>query len=230
MDNIVLKIAQISDLHITKHRNLLEPLIEHINKETLDLVVVTGDTVHSKDVELFKIAEKGLNRIKHKVVVLPGEYDGGDLWCEYFGDRYKSINLNDYCIDFLDTSYMRHRFAVGWGDTLKEEDPEQYEWLIERLKIDKYHLIFSHHPHSYIPKEIGDEFLQDNVRAIFSGHFRQPSKFYFDYEKPRRHFEKGLLCVPLKFHGSSCYLLILIKDNDEIINIPRMIDVKRTAW
>jgi len=230
-ERLVLKIIQISDLHITKHRDLLAPMISAINNEPVDLVVVTGDVVHESTKELLQIARNDLNQIRHKVVVIPGDYDKGELWNEYFGkSRLNSINLNGYCLDFVDTSFMRHRFFDGWSDVIKTEDPEQYAWLKEQLKIDKYHIIFSHHPFWVTPKKEGDEFLTDNVRALYSGHLHEPSKVYFKYDKPRRHFPNGYMLTPLKFHGNSCYVVILVKDNDEIVNIPRVVTPKRTAW
>jgi len=230
-EGFVLKILQISDLHITAHRNLLAPMIQAINNEPVDLVVVTGDTVHECTKELLDKAREGLNQIKHRVVVLPGDYDNGQLWEEYFGkSRLNSINLNSYCLDFIDTSFMKHKFFYGWGDLMKTEDPEQYEWFKEQLKIDRYHLVFSHHPFWTVPRKEGDEFLTDNVRAMYSGHLHDPMKFYFKYDKPRASFPNGFVATPLKFHGSSCYLVILVKENNEMVNIPRVVLPKRTAW
>lgn len=228
---ISLKIIQISDLHITSFRNLLTPMVEAINREPVDLVVVTGDTVHdSCDKEMFKEASDTLNKIKHRVVVIPGDYDSGNLWKEYFGEgRLKTFNLNGFSLDFLDTSFMRHRYGVGWGDVLKE-DPEQDEWLKEQLKIDKYHIIFSHHPFWTQPTKEGDEYLTDNVRAVYSGHLHEPVKFYFKYDKPKAHFPNGFTCVPMKFHGNACYMVILVKQNGEMVNFPRVVSAKRTAW
>lgn len=230
-ERLVLKIIQISDTHITKQRDLLAPMIPAINQEPVDLVVVTGDLVHEGTKELLQIARQDLNQIRHKVVVIPGDYDKSPLWEEYFGkSRFNSINLNNYELDFVDTSFMNHRFFVGWSDVIKDEDPEQYTWLKEQLKNDKYHILFSHHPFWVTPKKEGDEFLTDNVRAVYSGHLHEPVKIFFKYEKPRRHFPNGFTTTPLKFHGSSCYLIILVKDNDEIVNLPRAINAKRTAW
>jgi len=231
-DKIVLKIIQISDLHITSFRNLLAPMIEDINREQVDLVVATGDITNCSDnKDLFKDTLAHMNKIRHRVVAIPGDYDGGDLWRESFGDgRLKTLNLNGYCLDFLDTSFMGHRYASGWGDVLKNEDPEQYEWLKEQLKIDKYHLIFSHHPFWVQPTKEGDEYLGDNFRASYSGHTHEPIKFYFKYDKPKSHFSHGFTCVPMKFHGNACYMVILVKANGEVVNYPRVISVKRTAW
>uniref|UniRef100_A0A6M3LGP1 Putative calcineurin-like phosphoesterase n=1 Tax=viral metagenome TaxID=1070528 RepID=A0A6M3LGP1_9ZZZZ len=231
-DKVVLKIIQISDLHITSFRNLLSPMVESINREQVDLVVVTGDITHrSDDKELFKEASDTLNKIRHRVVSIPGDYDSGELWKEYFGDgRMKTFNLNGFCLDFLDTSFMGHRYAVGWGDVLKEEDPEQYEWFREQVKLDKYHIVFSHHPFWTQPTKEGDEYLCDNIRSVYSGHSHEPIKFYFKYDKPRSHFPHGFTCVPMKFHGNACYMVILVKANGEMINFPRVINAKRTAW
>lgn len=230
-DKLILRIIQLSDLHITKYKNLLTSMIPNINNELVDLVVVTGDIVQEPSKELLRIASDSLNQIKHRVIVIPGDYDSGDLWEDFFGkSRFNSINLNTYCLDFIDTSFMKHRFAVGWSDVIKSEDTEQYEWFKEQLKINRYHLIFSHHPFWVTPHKEGDEFLTNNVRAVYSGHLHEQMRAYFKYEKPRRSFPNGFITTPLKFHGNSCYLVILVKDNDEIINIPRIIRAKSTAW
>lgn len=231
-NKVALRIIQISDLHVTSFRNLLSPMVEAINHEQVDLVVVTGDTTHrADDKDAFRDVSEALNKINHRVVVIPGDYDNGELWKESFGDgRLKSFNLNGFCLDFLDTSFMKHRYAVGWADVLKEEDPEQYEWLMEQLKVDKYHLIFSHHPFWTQPTQAGDDYLRDNVRAVYSGHLREPVKFYFKYDNPRSHFPHGFTCVPMKFHGNACYILIAVKLNGDMVNFPKMVSAKRTAW
>lgn len=231
MNNVVLKIIQLSDLHISPHRNLLAPMVDQINREEdVDVVVITGDTVHKPNKETFIIATEAINRIRHKVVVLPGDYDNGDLWSNTFGDRYKHLHIGGYNLEFLDTSFLGHRFAVGWGDTLKSEDKDQYEWLNDKLNLDGYHMLFSHHPFLVSPSDEKHEFFRDNIRAVYSGHLHETFKFYFKYTNPRRTFGFGFGTVGLKFHGNMCYLLILVGDNDEITNIPRVLGSKKTAW
>lgn len=230
-ERVILKIIMVSDLHITKYKNFLDLIVDPINNEIADIVVVTGDVIHEKDKELYKIAQEGLNKIKHRVIMIPGEYDYSPMWEEYFGQTYKSININDYCLDFLDTSFMGNRHAIGWGECLKVMQPDQYDHLKKSLaENDRYHIIFSHHPFWVVPKEEGDEYLNDNVRALYSGHLHEVKRYYFKYDEPRAHFEQGYMSVPLKFHGNACFLLMHIKANDEIINYPRLVRVKRTAW
>uniref|UniRef100_A0A6M3LBE7 Putative calcineurin-like phosphoesterase n=1 Tax=viral metagenome TaxID=1070528 RepID=A0A6M3LBE7_9ZZZZ len=230
-ERIALKLIQISDLHITEHRDLLSPMIDAINREAVDLVVVTGDTVHSRKKELYKKASEELNKIRHRVVVLPGDYDNGALWHEYFGNnRFNSINLNGFCIDLMDTSFMEHRFSDGWGDVIEKEDPEQDEWIKKQLSDDKYHIVFSHHPFWVNPTKAGDKYATNALRAVFSGHIHEAIRFYFNYDKPMANFKSGFTCVPMKFHGNSCYMVILVKANGEMVNIPRVVGAKRTAW
>ena len=220
---------QVSDLHISTYRNLLEPMVSAINAEKVGLVVVTGDLVQSPTEELFKIAKSTLDKIKHQVIVIPGDYDGGEMWESYFGNSYSSWDVGDYVLDFLDTSYLKHSFASGWSDSLEEKDYTQYAWFTEQLKLDKYHIVFSHHPF-WVSPLTSHKLLTNNVRAIFSGHLHEPVKFYFGYNQPRRHFDHGFGCTPAKFHGNSCYVLNHVKKNDEISNFLRSVVQKRTAW
>jgi len=225
----ILKIIQVSDIHISAHKNLLEPMIDQINNEDVDVVVFTGDIVNSRSEELFDKAKNSISKIKHNVVTVPGDYDSGDLWDKTFGDRYKSLSFSSYDLEFIDTSFLGHSFYNGWGSTIKNEDLEQYNWLVDRLNNDKYHILFSHHPFIINEKEKTD-LLKSNVRAIYYGHLRDTHKFYFKYEKPLSYFDHGFGTSALKFHGNSCYLLIHVNDNNEISNTPRLLNIKKTAW
>ena len=218
---------QISDSHITSYRNLIEPMIDSINSENVDFVVATGDIANSSD--NIKLAAETLGKIKHKVVVIPGDYDNGKIWIDNFGDRYRSLNIAGYSLEFIDTSFMRHRFAVGWADVMSSEDSEQYEWLNSQISDGGYHIIFSHHP-MFMKVKDKHELLCDNLRCVYSGHLHGMFKFYFPYEHPIKHFKYGFAAVPMNFHGNSCYLLAEINDNDDIVNYPKVVSEKRTAW
>lgn len=225
-----LVIIHLSDLHITKYNNLLELLINNINNDFANLVIITGDLVHfNNDEELYKIASNTVKKIKHKTVLVPGDYDCGELWNKYFGASYQNIFLNGYNIDLLDTSFMGHKYGKGWSEVLK--DTEQHNWLKKSLEEKpNYHLIFSHHPFWVVPNKQGDEYLKDNVRAVYSGHLHDPTVFYFKYQIPKVEIPNGFVTVPLKFHGNACYHIIIVNDKDEISHVPRLIKMKRTAW
>lgn len=234
MENPRVRFAQISDTHITEHKNLLVPMIASLNREKLDFVVVTGDLIHdNKDENMFKAVASLLNEIKTKVFVLPGDYDGGEVWNKTFGQPPRYFNIDEFCVEFVDTSFMHHRFSVGWADCVEKESPEQYAWLKERLKIDKWHLVFSHHPAivSRKPDDIKKNYtLLDNVRLNYCGHLREPVNYAFTYIKKRPPLEYGVACIPLKYHGNACYNLVTITDKGEIAHTPRALSVKMTVW
>jgi len=225
-----LRIIQISDLHITTYKNLLAPMINAINSDFANIVVITGDTVHfNDDEESFKIASNTIRKIHHKTVVIPGEYDAGELWNKYFGETFQTVFLNGYNLDFIDTSSFGHKYYYGWGDLLKNNVPDQYNWLKNQLATKKnFHIIFSHHPFWVTPRKEGEEYFTDNFRAVYSGHYRNPMVFQFKYQT--RDDIKGMLTVPMKFHGNSCYIVLVVGDNGEIDHIPRFISLKKTAW
>jgi len=222
-----LRFIQISDLHITSYRNLLEPMLDHINNEDVDFVVATGDIANDCTKEAIKLASKALERIKHEVFVIPGEYDGGMFWVEEFGDRFKSVDMCNYHLEFLDTSFMGHKFASGWAN-LFMEDKEQRDWFNNRLELENYHIVFSHHP--MLLNLSKNNFIRDNLRCVYSGHLHETFKLYFPYDCPQKHFKFGFNVVPLNFHGNSCYLVVSVKSNGDIINVPKIISEKKTAW
>jgi 3',5'-cyclic AMP phosphodiesterase CpdA len=231
MEGKVIRIAQLSDLHITKDRNLLHPLVNQLNKENLDLVVITGDLVQEPTKELFDIAVADLNKIVHRVAVIPGEYDSSTLWTEYFGEPYKRFSLDRYIIDLVDSSFMGHKFLCGWGDHIEAESPTQAKWLLDSLqKDDCYHIIYSHHPLILNSNESALKFTVDNVRAAFSGHLHEASRFYFKYDKPKGEFPSGYICTPIDFHGLVGYNIVEIKEDDSIATAAREFGRKRTAW
>jgi len=225
-----LRIIQISDLHITIYRNLLSQIVNALNNEFANIVVITGDTVHfNDDEESFKIASNTIKMIRHKTIIIPGDYDAGDLWKKYFGETHQTVFLNGYNLDFIDTSSLGHKYYYGWGDILNTEDVIQYNWVKNQLSTKRNsHVIFSHHPFWIMPRKEGEEFFSENLRAVYSGHFHNPLAFQFKYQN--REDIKGILSVPMKFHGNACYMIISIGDTEEIAHIPRFINLKRTAW
>jgi len=225
-----LKFVLMSDLHIKEYANVLEPMVDAINSCDVDLVVVTGDLTHKPSQTLFDIALTSLNKIKHNVIVIPGDYDCGPLWTQNFGDTYKSLSLKGFDLDFLDTSYLGHRYATGWGETLSEESPDQHDWLISRLQknIGKSHIIFSHHPLLVPKQEVNKSkvYLTNNVRAIYSGHLHTPFMQSFDYSLVIGSMKNGILTTPMRYHGNSLFMVVEMSLHGDIRHTPMLIDVK----
>jgi len=232
-DGIKLKIALLADLHIRKGINLLSPMLDSLNKDDVDIVIIAGDAISENNPDLYSEFLDTITSIQHPVKVIKGDYDNGDIWEDTFGSRYSSVDISDYHLDFLDTSYLEHKFASGWLNTIATADTNQYTWLKEELlKDEKYHLVFSHHPALITPYEsaIDSKLNIDNIRAFYSGHLHEAYKVYFPYKKPKRAFKEGVISVPVSFHGNSSYALILVNEKDELITIPRNIVSKSTAW
>jgi len=233
MDEIKFKLALLADLHIKPFKNNLDLMVDRINKDEVDLVIIAGDTVHDKDDEVsFELASKSIKKIESEVVIIPGEHDCGTLWTQYFGDStYKSKSIKNYCLNFLDTSYLGSKFSVGWGATLENYDKKQHKWLKESLNYDgRFHLIFSHHPIWIKTSSSCDKYLTNNVRGLYSGHLRAAEMIHFVYNKPMSWFDQGFSCIPVNFHGNASYSLILVGEDDRILHAPIIVTAKQTAW
>lgn len=217
------KFLQLSDIHLSSHRDLLLPMIDSINKEYADFIVLTGDIIdNNKDRKSYEKVKSAIEKIKSPVHILPGEYDAGTLWNEYFSFP-KSFKISDYKIDFLDTTFMGYRHSVGWGDVLEQGSPEQHNNLMSSLEEHQgYHLIFSHHPF-WTAKREKSIYLQDNVRGMYAGHYRQTVTHFWQYAHPRGAFAVGFATVPLQFHGKAIYMKTYITNEDEVRSTPMLV-------
>jgi 3',5'-cyclic AMP phosphodiesterase CpdA len=227
---VVAKIALISDTHITSYRNLLLPMVARINAEPVDMVIATGDMANDSTRQTLELARVTLDKITHPVFVIPGDYDNGPCWQELFGGNYKSTELGGYALDFLDTSFMGHSFSVGWGDVIDAEDKDQSEWLNNQFNSTiGPHLVFSHHP-MFVKDTPDSRHYRNNLCAAYAGHLHSSFKYLFKHMHPVTKVETGFISVPMVYHGSACYMVILIKDTGEIISIPRVVEGKTTKW
>lgn len=70
------RIAHLSDLHFGFHRaELVNPLLDRVNRSGADLVVVTGDLTHRARSGQFAMAAAFLSRIQAPLMVVPGNHD-----------------------------------------------------------------------------------------------------------------------------------------------------------
>jgi len=108
--HIPLRIAQISDIHTgepTFQHEVMDGIIERINKMRPDIVVVAGDLTAAGYQEEYAEAAEILGRIEPPKLIIPGNHDARNVGWVHF-ER------------FFGTRYSRHR---------REFDPERAERL-----------------------------------------------------------------------------------------------------
>jgi len=152
-------IAHISDLHVMVQGELaygvvdttpmVERAIAHIANLNPDVVIITGDLVHSvKPAEYHRLKEI-LQQLTMPVYVVPGNHDSRELIKETFTKHsylpqkgYLQYTVEDYPLRFimLDTNVP----GKGHG----ELDSVRLNWLDQQLgqQPDRPTLIFMHHP------------------------------------------------------------------------------------
>lgn len=70
------RIVHLSDLHFGYHRqDLVEPLLALIAEARADIVVVTGDLTHRALVPQMEEAQRFLDRIEARTLIVPGNHD-----------------------------------------------------------------------------------------------------------------------------------------------------------
>ncbi len=74
-----MRICHISDTHVSQgrefRREIFTKTIERINSEKFDLVIHSGDLTHSGRLEEYREGRKLLDKIKHPLVIIPGNHD-----------------------------------------------------------------------------------------------------------------------------------------------------------
>ncbi|WEF25667.1 metallophosphoesterase [Paracoccus sp. S3-43] len=92
------RIVHLSDLHFGFHRaDLVDGLLDRVNRARADLVVVTGDVTHRGRSAQYAQAAAFLSRIAPPVMVVPGNHD---------------VPLYNVAVRFL-TPYLGFRRAIG---------------------------------------------------------------------------------------------------------------------
>lgn len=191
MGNKVLKIGQISDLHIGEDESLVQGIdvrknfLAAYNSESmkdLDLLVLSGDLANENaEPGAYSYISEILKGSKVPVCVIPGNHDNVDVMERYFdlkgkvhdGKCYYRHDIGGRSIFFLDS-------ANGIVSN------EQLSWFEkEAAKIDDEVLLFVHHP----PCHCGHKFMDlrysmknidevqtvlsriKNLKHIFVGHY-----------------------------------------------------------
>ncbi|MCX6325171.1 MAG: metallophosphoesterase [Bacteroidia bacterium] len=179
-----------------KETILYEKAVEKINNLNPDFVVITGDFVHNSDsvaqIEEFKRITAKINP-KIPVYYTPGNHDLGQIPDEesirkyiqnYGSDKFSFIHKGSAFIGF-NSSLIKAK--------LEKPEQEQYNRLVKKLKKsqDAQHIIlFCHYPffnktfdepttYSNIDQDYRKKYLDlfnnNNVEAVFSGHYHNNS-------------------------------------------------------
>ena len=153
-----LRIAHFSDIHCgdpSFRPELMERIIDEINRMAPDVVIVAGDLTAGGYHWEFEQAADWLGRIEHPMVVVPGNHDSKNVgyihFKRFFGERF---------------SRMRHRFEAeraarlaATGFTVVAVDAsepdlndgqvgrERYPWILEQFDEPDDIKIFTLHHH-----------------------------------------------------------------------------------
>ena len=201
----LLKIGQISDLHIGEDENLVQGIDVRANFqkalrsksiEDMDLLVLSGDLANEDgEPGAYRFVFEQVKDLKVPVLVIPGNHDRLDTMAEFFdlqgkihnGKCYFKYEIAGQTLFFLDS-------ACG---TVSKD---QLDWLkVEAAKVQGEIFLFMHHPpclcgHRFMDskyslknkEEVQAVFAEiPNLTHIFCGHYH--SHFELDMGRQKVH-------------------------------------------
>jgi len=150
MSSKVLKIGQITDIHVGEDESLVQGIdvrsnyLKALNSESmqgLDLLVLSGDLANEQaEPGAYRFVAESLKSVKCPVCIIPGNHDEIGVMSKYFdlpitnGKCYYSYELEGRTIFFLDSAC---------GDVSRD----QLDWLEREVPKAKGEVIlFMHHP------------------------------------------------------------------------------------
>jgi 3',5'-cyclic AMP phosphodiesterase CpdA len=185
-----------NNIGFEKETFLYNRAVEKINNLKPDFVIITGDFVHnsasSEQIAEFKRITAMIDP-EIPVCYTPGNHDVGPIPDEeslrnymnnYGNDRFSFRHKSSVFIGF-NTSLIKSRLA--------EPEQDQYDWLVNEIRGSQgsqHIILFCHYPffnetvdeptaYSNIDfdyrKEYLDLFNDNNVEAVFSGHYHNSS-------------------------------------------------------
>ncbi|MCP4180638.1 MAG: hypothetical protein GY756_22985 [bacterium] len=187
----MLKIAQITDLHISSKNTLKGDLdakkrfinvLNDIRSSDIGLMIVSGDLVNSfDDIKSYEWIKSHLDKLDKKILILSGNHDCSINISDIFGmnrylnsnELYFSVNTENYVMAFLDSS----------REFISKKQMEWLENLNANSSVDI--VLFVHHPLDYCGCKFMDKKypLQNiyevrnllmncrKIKYIFTGHY-----------------------------------------------------------
>jgi len=190
-ENITLRIAVISDLHSTRHRNLIKK-IEQINP---DIIAMPGDVVD--DLRPAKHVMKffdDLSKLNIKTYYVTGNHE---MAIENLHEVKKQIK--NYNIEILDTNYKivyinGCKLIIGGLENPSGKDLDEWKTTVKHVfsnyNADGYKILISHRPEQWqLYREIGADFAisghahggQVRIPFILNGLFAPDQGFFPKY-------------------------------------------------
>lgn len=168
------RIVQISDLHNARYVKNNEKIIELIKNADADIIVITGDMIDSRNLDM----EMAVSFAEKLIEIAPTFYANGNH--ESRIEEYPEFReqLRDIGITVLEdesvkvTSGGDEITLIGMIDPafyMKETDRKRKEKInvqLSKIVADdmSYKILLSHRP------ELFDEYVKHNIDLVFSGH------------------------------------------------------------
>jgi len=169
----------------------LQRALEKVKEQNLSLAVLVGDLTKYGSDQQFQEVKEVLEKGEVNYFPLIGNHDlwltretGRDIYPQYFGDRYYSMEIEGLQFIFLDNADQWQ----GMGQT-------QLDWLAEKLRNDAETIIFSHIPFYHPESEkVMDEYSQELTSevefvlekicqkpplALISGHIHHTDDYFY---------------------------------------------------
>ena len=167
------KIIQVSDFHNTKSRILTKTLIKEIKKNKPNIIVLTGDLIDSKKINLNITIEfiKEINDIA-PIYFISGNHEANISNYSYFKDKLEEnkVIILDNKLHILKENESEINL-IGINDpTMKnnpyETDDEIIEFEIDSIDYNKnnYTILLSHRP------ELFENYVNHDIDLVLSGH------------------------------------------------------------
>jgi 3',5'-cyclic AMP phosphodiesterase CpdA len=168
-------IAQISDTHIlppdsdlpaaSLRADCLQQCVDDLNRQTLDAVIFTGDTVQHGQPEEYALLRDLLAPIEAPLFMVPGNRDDKLAMRDAFSDHGWLAGTGEFLHYVIEDFEVR---LIGIDSTLAGERKGRFcelrqAWLERTLseQPDRPSLLFIHHP----PFDVGDHYVGGYRRA-----------------------------------------------------------------
>lgn len=167
------KIIVLSDIHNAKFNDRNEQLLQLVQKETPDMIAVTGDLVDSRHPDF----EKAESLMRHLVKIAPcyyvtGNHEAclGERYLE-FENRLKKLSVAILHDQVVKLSRNDETIQIAGLDDpdFTERDPSlqqsMQETKLQRMHVSKeYSILLTHRPENF------DAYVNSGIDLVFSGH------------------------------------------------------------